>query len=63
MTTSRVERDDLLPKQAAAEIGMSLGWLYQKLREGNGPRHRRRGRLILITRADLAEWDSQEVIP
>ena len=63
MPTPQVEREDLLPKQAAAIIGMSLGWLYQKIREGNGPKYRKRGRLILIRRADLEEWDSQEVIP
>lgn len=54
--------DDLLPKQAAAEIGMSVQWLYQKIKEGKGPRSRRRGRLILIKRADLREWDAQAVI-
>lgn len=63
MAKSQFEREDLLPKQAAALIGMSLGWFYEKLREGNGPKFRRRGRLILIKKSDLEEWDSQPVIP
>ncbi len=56
-------RNDLLPKEAAAEIGMSVQWLYQKIKEGRGPPHRRRGRLILIKREDLKAWDAQPVIP
>lgn len=57
-----VERKDLLPKQAAAEIGMSIQWLYKRLREGKGPPYRKRGRLILIRREDLLEWDKRPVI-
>ena len=55
--------DDLLPKQAAAEIGMSVQWLYKRIKEGSGPPHRRRGRIILISKDALKIWDSQPVIP
>lgn len=57
-----VERKDFLVKQAAAEISMSVQWLYQMIKDGKGPEHRRRGRLILIKPADLQRWDKQRVI-
>lgn len=54
--------DDLTPKQASAIIGMSTAWLYEKIREGNGPAHKRRGYRIRISKESLLEWDKQEHI-
>ncbi len=57
-----IDRKELLPKQAAAEIGMSIQWLYRMIKLGKGPPHKRRGRLILINKDDLEIWNEQAEI-
>ena len=50
-------------KQAAGEIGMSVQWLYLKIKDGNGPPYKKRGRKILMLQADVLEWDENRNIP
>lgn len=55
--------DYMTPKQAAAHVGMSVQWLLERFKRGNGPPHKRRGRRILILTQDLLKWNENKNIP
>ena len=59
----RTERELLTAKEAAALIGVSVQWLYQRLKTNGGPPCKRRGRKIIISREALQKWDEQEFVP
>lgn len=52
----------MTPKQAAAQIGMSVTWLLKRIKRNAGPPYRRRGGRIQIRTEDLLKWDEQQTI-
>lgn len=53
----------LTAKQAAAEIGMSVQWLYWKVKSGGAPPFKKRGKKLLFPKEELKAWDRQPIIP
>lgn len=54
--------DYLTPKQAAPLAGMSIWQLYTRLKRGEGPPTKRRGRFIYFPRQQFIDWAAQDVI-
>ena len=55
--------NNLTLKQAAVRVGMSIEWFYLIMKQGDGPKHKRRGRLYIFDKDEFDEWASQDRLP
>ena len=56
------KRADLTIKEAAYLASVSYWWLWERVGKKDGPPFKRRGRLIILPRAEFLAWISQPEI-
>lgn len=53
----------LTVKQAAPIVGVSVEWIYRRVRRGTGPPSVRRGKNILLPMESFKEWAARRILP
>jgi len=49
-------------KEGAALCGVSIWWLYSRLRGPNPPPHKKRGNRYVLPREAFVAWAAQDII-
>jgi excisionase family DNA binding protein len=57
------DRAYLSVKEAARRAGVSVPFMYQRIRAGIGPAVQKRGRKILVLAAEFDDWLKQPITP